>query len=463
VTMTREKAYDVVVVGARCAGSPLAALLARAGLRVAVVERASFPRDTLSTHIFQAPAIAFLDRLGLTEQIRATGARYLNRLQARVQDVEFSVTWPQQPGDPGGVTSVRRFVLDPILASAAAQAGADVRMASTVTGLVEDDARVAGVRIIHSERERVLKARLVIGADGRNSTIAGLVGARKYNLTPNERFGYWAFFEDARPGPDPALLIQRWDDRFVIGCPADGGLYQVIVIPDLRELPRFREDLDGSFMEYALSSDPVADVLSGARRTGKLFGMLRWEGFFREPTGPGWALVGDAGHFKDPAPGQGIADAFRQVDALASAVVGAFDGSDMTLDRALAAWGRWRERDAAEHYWFAVDLGRAGPIPTPLPELAKRLLATGRIDQYADLFNHRTRPSKVISPPRVLGATGRLLARRGGGRRALLREVGALVAQDARRKRLNRRPVYIDAHVSLDAGPTEVEEPTIAA
>jgi len=450
--MTSSEAYDVVVVGGRCAGSPLGTLLAREGLRVAVVECASFPRDTLSTHIFQAPAIAFLDRLGVTEQVRATGARYLNRLQARLEDVEFSVAWPQERGDLGGVTSVRRFVLDPILASAAAQAGADVRMATTVTGLVEDSGRAVGVRALHAGRESVLKARLVVGADGRNSTIARLVKARKYNLTPNERFGYWAFFEDARPGPDPAILVQRWENRFVIGCPADDGLYQVIVIPDLRELPRFREDLGGSFMEYALSSDPVAEVLSDARRTGKFFGMLRWEGFFREPSGPGWVLVGDAGHFKDPAPGQGIADAFRQVDTLATTVVGALARSDETLDRAVSAWGRWRDKDAAEHYWFAVDLGRAGPIPTPMPELAKRLLATGRIDQYAELFNHRTKPSKVISPPRVLGATGRLLARRGCERRALLREVGGLVAQDARRKRLKRRPVYIDADVSLEAG-----------
>lgn len=463
MTMPRSEPYDVVVVGARCAGSPLAALLAREGLEVAVVERASFPRDTLSTHIFQAPAIAFLDRLGLTEQVRATGAGYVNRMQARLQDFEFTVAWPQQPGDLGGLTSVRRFVLDPILVSAAAQAGADVRMETAAAGLLQEDGRVAGVRVVHDGREGVLKARLVVGADGRNSTIARLVGARKYNLTPNERFGYWAFFTDARPGPDPAFLMQRWDDRFVIGCPADSDLYQVIVIPDLRELPRFRNDLEGCFMEHAISSEPVRDVLTGARRTGKFLGMLRWEGFFREPSGPGWALVGDAGHFKDPAPGQGIADAFRQVDALASAIVDGLERSDRALDVRLAAWGRWRDQDAAEHYWFAADLGRAGSVPTVLPELARRLVAAHRIDQYVNLFNHRGRPSDVITPLRLLGATGKLLTRRGCERRALLREVRGLAAEDARRKRLNRRPVYVDASASLDAGPTEVEGAPIAA
>jgi 2-polyprenyl-6-methoxyphenol hydroxylase-like FAD-dependent oxidoreductase len=462
MTFTTTETYDVVVVGARCAGSPLATLLARQGLSVAVVERASFPRDTLSTHILQAPGIGFLDRLGLTEQIRATGACYLNRLQARLQDVEFTAAWPQRPGDVGGVTSVRRFVLDPILSGAAAKAGADMWMATTVTGLVEEDNRVAGVRVVEAGREHALKARLVVGADGRNSAVARLVGARKYNLAPNERFGYWTFFEDARPGPDPALLLQRWDDRFVIGCPADHGLYQVIVIPDLHDLPRFRANLDESFMEYALSSEPVAAVLSGARRTRKYLGMLRWEGFFREAAGPGWVLVGDAGHFKDPAPGQGIGDAFRQVDALAPAIVSGLQTADENLDGRLESWAQWRDTDAAEHYWFAVDLGRAGTIPTPLPELARRLIEKGRIDEFVNLFNHRTKPPGVISPPRLMSATARLLARRGCDRRALLREVRQLAAEDARRKRLNRRPAYVDPTVSPDAGPTEVEDRTVA-
>jgi hypothetical protein len=138
-------------------------------------------------------------------------------------------------------------------------------------------------------------------------------------------------------------------------------------------------------------------------------------------------------------------------------------GSDHSLDRALADWGRWRDKDAAEHYWFAVDLGKAGRVPTPVPEFIRRLLAQGKIDLFLDLFNHRTKPSRVISPPRVLGATARLLARRGCDRRGLVREVGGLIAEDMRRRRLNRRPAYVPAGVSLDAGPTEVEDARVVA
>ena len=123
-------------------------------------------------------------------------------------------------------------------------------------------------------------------------------------------------------------------------------------------------------------------------------------------------------------------------------------------------WSEWRDRDAAEYYWLACDMGAAGAAPAVLPELMRRLLAQGKIDLFLDLLTHRTRPSQVLTPRRLLGATGRLLARRGCNRRALLREVGSLVAADAHRKRLDRRPVYAPVGTALDAGPTEVDHPT---
>ncbi len=126
----------MIVVGARCAGSPLAALLARSGVRVAMVEQATFPRDTLSTHFIQAQALAFLDRLGVMEKIRATGAPLVGHFDVRQEDLRYATSIPQRPGDVGGAVSVRRTLLDPILVQAAADAGADVRMASKVTGLV---------------------------------------------------------------------------------------------------------------------------------------------------------------------------------------------------------------------------------------------------------------------------------------------------------------------------------------
>jgi flavin-dependent dehydrogenase len=169
-------------------------------------------------------------------------------------------------------------------------------------------------------------------------------------------------------------------------------------------------------------------------------------------------LVGDSSYFKDPSPGQGIGDAFRHSEALAQAISRSWNGSAEGLDHGLASWARWRDKDAAEQYWFAVDMGKAGPLPTALPEVARRLQAQGKLGEFMNLFNYRAKPSQVMSPPRVLGATGRLLMRRGCDRRALVGEVRGLIAENAHRQRLNRRPAYVDAGASLDAGPTEVDE-----
>ena len=176
------KEFDVVVVGGRCAGSPLATLLARAGLSVALIEQATFPRDTLSNHTFQSAAIAFLKRLGVLSAVRATGAPIVNHLDIRQEEFRARVLVPQQPGDVGGAMSVRRLLLDPILMEAAPAAGAEVWMGAKVTALVRDRGRVTGVRVARNGSEQALEARLVVGADGRNSTVARLAGSRKYNL-----------------------------------------------------------------------------------------------------------------------------------------------------------------------------------------------------------------------------------------------------------------------------------------
>jgi flavin-dependent dehydrogenase len=425
---------------------------------VALVEKVRFPRDTLSTHITEADGLNFLNRLGLIDEVRATGAPFLDEVDNRINDFRWSIPWPKQPGDAGSAVSIRRFVLDPILARAAEEAGADVRMETKVTGLLEESGRVAGVRVEGPDGPGELRARLVVGADGRNSTVARLVGSRKYNIVPSENSVYWGYFEHARIG-EPTFVFHQWDDRMIVACPTDSGLYQVQVFFDRQKLPRFRADLEASYMEYATSCEPVAGALDGAQRVGKLLGMVRWEGFFRDPSGAGWVLVGDAGHFKDPAPGRGIGDAFMQVDRLAEAITSNLIESEAALDDAMAAWGRWRDDEFAEHYWFAADMGAAGPAPAVLIEVLRRLQAEGRIDLALEIINHRANPSDVLTPGRLIGGTARAVARNGGRRREVLREVAGALSDRVRRQRLERRPDYVpDQQAHADAGPTEVEQ-----
>jgi flavin-dependent dehydrogenase len=448
--------YDVIVVGARCAGAPLAALLARGGATVAVLERGRFPRDTLSSHLFEADALSFLDALGLTEQLRATGAPFVARTDTRVEDVQLAMDLPLRPGDIGGVASIRRSLLDPILAEAAERSGAELWMASRVHGLVEKDGRVVGVRVRGESGERELHARLVVGADGRHSTVADLCGARRYNLTPNQRLLYWAFFEGAEMGGEPTFLSHRWGDRFVLGIPSDSGLYQVLIWPEKAEIDGFRTNVDAAFLAHARTCEPIADGLAGARQVGKVLGAVHWEGFFRDAAGPGWVLSGDAGHFKSPAPGRGIGDAFLQAGSLATAILGQLGGSDEALDREMQQWGRQRDREFAEHYWLAYDLEEPGSVPAVLVELLRRLQQRDRAGLFFDVLNHRARPTQVLTPPRALGAIGRLLLKGDNPRRrALLAEVGTLASRDLRRRWLNMRPAYAVEAATTDDGTAD--------
>jgi len=186
--------------------------------------------------------------------------------------------------------------------------------------------------------------------------------------------------------------------------------------------------------------------------------MLHWAGFFRQPCGPGWVLVGDAGHFKDPSPGRGIGDAFAQVDALVPAIIEGLNGSGDAQDARLARWGQWRDREFAEHYWFASDFGKAGRMPAVLPQMVGDMHAKGDIGRFLDLFTHREKPSQILSPARLLSSAGRLLRQR-RDRRAVLTEVATLIGQNAHRQLLNHRRAYAPpSQMAQNAGPTEVEQ-----
>ena len=155
--------------------------------------------------------------------------------------------------------------------------------------------------------------------------------------------------------------------------------------------------------------------------------------------------------------GVGIGDAFCQVDALAPAIVAGLNGSGGGLDARMVRWGRWRDREFAEYYWFADDLGKAGRVPAVLPQIARDLHAKGQIGRFQELFSHRTKPSRVLNPYVLVGSAGRLL-RDGSDRRAVLNEVRTLVAQNAHRQLLNHRHAYAaPGETAQNAGPTEVD------
>lgn len=434
--------FDVVVVGARVSGSPLAALLARRGVKVCVLEQTVFPQHTLSSHVLQADSLSFLNRFGVLDEIKATGAPIMTRSDTRLNDFRFVADFPSFPGYVGGAVCIRRHVLDPILANEAVKSGVDMRMGVKVVDLIEEHGRIAGVRVKSGGQESEIRARLVVGADGRESTVARHRGARRYNVTTNDRWYYWTYFEGADLTVTPTFILHRWGDRHIFAGPADNGLYIVGVSPQEHEKERFRENRRESLMEHVYSCPPLAEVLRDAKISDseKIYGILHFEGYFREASGPGWVLIGDAGHFKDPAAGRGIGDAFHQAERLAPAIIKALRESDAAIDEATAAFGRWRDRLYSPYYWLAIDLGRVGPLPSVVPEVVSRLHANGRIDKFLELFSHRAGPSDLVTPGRILDATARRMTGP-KGRRAFVRELGETLRDEARRRWVNRRPV----------------------
>jgi 2-polyprenyl-6-methoxyphenol hydroxylase-like FAD-dependent oxidoreductase len=423
--------FDVIVVGARCAGAPLATMLARDGLRVCLVDKDRFPSDTPSTHGIQPTGVEVLERIGVLDALLKL-APPLRRIRMVFDDAAAApVDLEAVTGAPG--LSVRRITLDEILVDAAAAAGAEIRTQTTVTGLVMDGDRVAGV----TTASGALRAPLVVGADGTRSAVAKMVGAEEYHPTPNGRAFMWAYYE-ADP-TDGETWIGKIGDHTYLGMPTDGGLTLIGVCPSIARRAEIRADREAVY-EAGLRAWPELHAgVAGARRDGPVRTMANLHGFFRAAAGPGWALVGDAGHFKDPTPGQGISDALRQSEQLAAAITRALGGGHGEPDAILRQWWRRRDEDAWEMYWFAHDMGAAGPSPPLRREAERRIAADPELaTAMVRVLNHELRPSAVFTPAFSLTTLAHALRRGNGHRRAIAREVGATAVDDLRRRRLAR-------------------------
>jgi flavin-dependent dehydrogenase len=427
--------FDVAIVGARCAGSPIAAMLARRGLSVCLLDKARFPSDTPSTHVIQPCGVAVLDRLGTLEPLFAAGAAHLTRFTLTTEDARIDASIDASEfGAPA--LSMRRVKLDQLLVERAASAGVDVRTGTPVTSLLWRDRRVAGVET----RQGSVGARVVIGADGRGSTVAGLVGAAKYNVAPAGRMFAWTYFEGV---PDAEaeghLRLGSLGGLTFVASPTDAGLFLAAVCPPLAGKDAFLADREAGFQAAIATWSELDDLLARANRVSPIRAMVNWHGYFREAAGPGWALLGDAGNFKDPSPAQGISDALRQAERLADAVTAGLQGTT-DIDEELRRWWEWRDEDAFEMHWFAADMGAASR-PSPLADqfiadIAGDEEATGAL---LGVLNHEVRPAQLFTPRRLGRAAARAIRKRPGQIPAMMREAGAELRNEARRARQRYR------------------------
>jgi len=429
------KPFDVVVVGARCAGSPLAVMLARRGLSVCLVDRAQFPSETPSTHLIQPSGVQLLDQLDVLDGVLAAGAVPLDRLTMVIDDVVRIEAVLDEADFLNSSLCVRRITLDALLVDAAAAAGVDVRTGLRVTGLITEDGRVTGVDTVAGP----IHARLVVGADGRHSTVASLVGAREYHVAPAGRMFAGVYFEGVHDREGRVRIGRRGARAFLAG-PTDGDLYMAAIGIGMADQAEFHSDREANFAAGIRAWPELADVIADGRRVGPIRVLTNWHGYFREAAGPGWVLVGDAGHFKDPTPGQGIGDALRQTDRLAPAIEGGLGNS--CPDAAMRRWWQWRDDDAYEMYWFASDMGVPG-ISSPLTTRLMRDIADNpeATRMFFGVLNHEVRPSQLFTPPRAVRATARALRDRPDRLIPTFKEFFSLGMQNARRTRHKRAVV----------------------
>ena len=375
--------YDVIVVGARCAGSPLAMLLAREGHRVLVVDRAHFPSDTMSTHFIQNPGLLRLAKWGLLGRLMATGCPPITQVTMAAGDGEaFTIDTPPRPGLEGFI-SPRRTILDALLVDAAREAGVEVLEGVSVTSLLRDEERVSGIEGYTNDGPFRAEARFVIGADGRHSTIAQAVDAGYEREIPEKGVGYYSYFANV---DFEGTYLHTTDDLFCVAFPTHENLLTIAIEWFGRELKDVRRNIDENFMS---SLDALGDFGARVRagtRAAKYVGLADLTNFMRTSHGPGWALIGDAAYFKDPAPADGISDAFRSAEYLSEALHDVLVGTSSEED----ALQRYDERND-EYALPLLDLtAKVAAVGTPAQERLETFIEIRMLnEQEADAMSEQ--------------------------------------------------------------------------
>jgi 2-polyprenyl-6-methoxyphenol hydroxylase-like FAD-dependent oxidoreductase len=358
------KPFDVIVVGARCAGAPTAMLLAQRGYRVLVVDRASFPSDTISTHILHPLGVRALSRWGLLDSLAVTGCPPMHTYV-----FDFGAfTLSGAPGTTEAPVAYcpRRTILDKILVDAAARSGAEIREGFVVEEILTEDGSVIGIKGRTKLGDAVVeRARVVVGADGLRSRVAEAVHPERYDEKPPLLAGYYAYWSGLP-------LDGRFENysrmrRGFAAAPTHDGLTMVIVGWPYAEFAENKRDIEGHYLKTIQLAPAFADRLRGARQESRFVGMTV-PNFFRKPYGPGWALVGDAGYIRDFITGQGMMDAFHDAELCADALDSALSGA-RPFEDAMSEYQLRRDARVKAMYELTCQLATLEPPPPEMQQL----------------------------------------------------------------------------------------------
>lgn len=393
-----ENQYDAIVVGARCAGSPTAMLLARKGYRVLLVDRAVFPSDTISTQVIQPPGVAALNRWGLLERLKATNCPPIHTYAFDFGPFTISGA-PGTDGSPVAYAP-RRTVLDKLLVDAAAEAGAEVREGFTVDDVVVEDGCVVGVRGRSKGGQSVTeRARVVVGADGVHSLVAKTVHPQQYRDKPRLLCGYYSYWSGLPMNGRFETYIRP--ERGWGAIPTHDDLTLVIVGWPFAQFGANKTDIEGNYLKAFELAPEFADRVQAAKREARFVGTAV-PNRFRKPHGPGWTLVGDAGYSKDPITAQGITDAFRDAELCTTALDEAFSDA-RSFDIAMGVYQATRDEHVLAMYEFTTQLATLEPPPPDLQQLLGAVHGNqAAMDGFARVNAGVTSPTEFFSEENVV-------------------------------------------------------------
>jgi 2-polyprenyl-6-methoxyphenol hydroxylase-like FAD-dependent oxidoreductase len=415
--MAGQAPYDVAIVGASIAGCTAATLFGQQGLRVALLDRSpdmnAYKR--LCTHYIQPSAAPAIKRLGLAEPIEAAGG-IRNGVEIWTRWGWIRDTLNEKQGQPAYGYNIRRETLDPMLRALAARTpGVDLLLGHSVRGLLRAGGRVAGVVARDVDgNARELRARLVVGADGRNSRTAELAGVHA-QVKPHNRFGYFAYYRNMPLASGTTSQAWLLEPDVVYTFPNEDGVTIAACMPGKERLPEFRADLEGAYLRM-FDGLPRGPKVREAERISPILGMIDMPNISRRATKPGLALIGDAALASDPLWGVGCGWAFQSGEWLADATEGAF-GSPAELDTALTRYAKRHHAALAGHHYLIADFATGRPY-NPLERLLFSAAAKDPVSaHHLAAFAGRTIGVREFLEPRALARAAWINLNQGRGGR----------------------------------------------
>jgi len=388
--------YDIVIVGARVAGAALAIRVARAGASVLMVDRRQRGSDTLSSHLIHPRGVIALRELDLTE-VHEQSAPELTRVTVQAEDVTI-VSSIGTTDDSVPAICLRRTVLDDLMVEAAQSAGTDVWFRTRLTDIEWDNNRVVGARLgCEDGSERLVGCEMLVGADGRTSRVATLVGSATYENVPSLTCAAYSYWEGLPESTGYQLCT--WPGFGVGVLPTNDGLTCVIGSWPAAQANAVRRDPGealGSAMRRAFNRSVD---LSRAKRVERYRIATNLDNYFRVPAGPGWALVGDAAHALDPISAQGISNALDDAELCTSLILA--NGSDEPDE--WAAFQQARDRRVGPMHTHTIEMARLQPLATESRVFLRMVSESPRhSSRYVGLISGQTSFDDFYCDPEIL-------------------------------------------------------------